>query len=71
MIGDPREETLRRVVTFGEDAVADVPDVATAAGTLGELGGVIACVGSGAKLYLDSGDAEGALVFGDTLNAPE
>jgi hypothetical protein len=67
--GDPREVTLRRVATFGDDAVAEVPEVATAAGTLGELGGVI-CVGSGAKLNFESGEADGAFVLGDALNEP-
>lgn len=70
VVGVAREVTLRRVATFGEEAVADVPDVATAAGTLGELGGVNICDGSGAKLNFERGEADGALVFGDDLNEP-
>lgn len=62
--------TLRRVATLGDEAVAEVPEVATAAGTLGELGGVICMVRSGAKLNFESGEAEGAFVFGDALNEP-
>jgi hypothetical protein len=70
VVGDPRCVTLRRAMTLGDEAVADVPDVATAAGTLGELGGVGPnCVRLAGKVYLENGEADGACVY-DDLNEP-